>query len=791
MLARLDTHSPTGNSSSGRVHTLASQIINQRPLWPAGWILRARLAGYEARWNEAADAYKKALEFGSVELDVYRELIAVLFRMGDFHDANRYLHRIRPAIGASPLLSALAVSVSAKLGEKERALKLARRRVDEDPKDPISWIWLSRTQLLNDLQSDAESSIVKARELAPSNARIAYAHFAFCVEKGQFAKARKVLQSICENSTFDSPSERLIIEAQGHESLKDEVKAADLYKRSATMAPNDAKIQMRAASFFLTRDSLLAEKLMRRALALEPNSVSTRRHLASLLMVKGTKQARNEARKLLGSNDNSELGQRLTAVLMLEQGLENLDAVKETLQRLVAKSANDSDRFLLANVYLIESALHSTQEERTERLEQARTHYHFLASQENARATHIRRFVDFLLRYQSREEAEKWLSRLRSATLEASKVGIAGLLGHIKYLLDAGFEELANKELDAMESVPIDSSPNIHGYYVDLLLRNGNSDKAERSLRVLLETKPNSFSTVARQARWLSARHREPEVQPLIDTFCNRWMSRQGDRSEHARLTLHVAQLYAELGLNESAEEWFRKLQEFEPTNYAPLANYLAHQGDWQGLLQLIQRTVADSSVRPATVLARCLALGHPPQEALDAADKLLRKALATQPSNSGLLVAMANLRQHQGEYDAAGELYKRALFLNPDDVEALSQSAHILGRKTDSIHEASAYIDRALRIAGPRAELVAIKGMTYFYRGRPEEGLDLLKVAASTMHPNPKHQFYYALALAELSELDKAREVWRGIDEDELDAALSKDEWQSRGTLQQLLRKP
>jgi cytochrome c-type biogenesis protein CcmH/NrfG len=185
------------------------------------------------------------------------------------------------------------------------------------------------------------------------------------------------------------------------------------------------------------------------------------------------------------------------------------------------------------------------------------------------------------------------------------------------------------------------------------------------------------------------------------------------------------------------------------------------------------------------------LALGNPPQETLDAADELLRDALATHPSNSGLLAAMANLRQHQGEYDAANELYKRALFLNPDDVEALSQLAHILGRKTDSTHAASAYIDRALRIAGPRAELVAIKGMTYFYKGRPEEGLDLLKVAASTAHANPKHQFYYALALAELSELDKAREVWRGIAGDELDAALSKDERQSRDSLQQLLRKP
>jgi cytochrome c-type biogenesis protein CcmH/NrfG len=64
-----------------------------------------------------------------------------------------------------------------------------------------------------------------------------------------------------------------------------------------------------------------------------------------------------------------------------------------------------------------------------------------------------------------------------------------------------------------------------------------------------------------------------------------------------------------------------------------------------------------------------------------------------------------------------------------------------------------------------------------------------LLKAAASTMHPNPKHQFYYALALAELSELDKAREVWHKIVEEELDAVLNKDERQLRAALQQLLQ--
>jgi cytochrome c-type biogenesis protein CcmH/NrfG len=99
--------------------------------------------------------------------------------------------------------------------------------------------------------------------------------------------------------------------------------------------------------------------------------------------------------------------------------------------------------------------------------------------------------------------------------------------------------------------------------------------------------------------------------------------------------------------------------------------------------------------------------------------------------------------------------------------------------------------INQALKIVGPRADLLATKGMIYFYADNSKEGIDLLQTAASTIHSSPKHQFYYALMLTRIDALDQARQVWRSLSLDELAPSLDVDERNRLTELQQILSVP
>ena len=192
------------------------------------------------------------------------------------------------------------------------------------------------------------------------------------------------------------------------------------------------------------------------------------------------------------------------------------------------------------------------------------------------------------------------------------------------------------------------------------------------------------------------------------------------------------------------------------------------------------------------TVLARCLSLNQPNSPEREVIHQRIEKELATNPENLDLLLAMGKYHQVMGHWALGVELNQRALLVSPNQVQALSQLALCQSHGADSLSQSRAFanINQGLRLAGPRADLLAIKGMGYFYTGHPAEGMDLLQVAASTIRPNPIHQFYYALALAEINELDLAREEWGRINQEKLLLLLNGDLRQRHKLLAKKLEK-
>ena len=597
-----------GDAKLTEASKLQASIQSQRPAWSKAYLLLGLLSEARGKFEQAAEAYQEAVRLGERLPLVYQRLVSLLLQTDRVDEADHYLLLMPDQIAPSETLSSLEMVVAARRGQTERALEMARRGVQQRPKDPIAYLWLGQMLLAGDKTQEAETALKKAVELAPGDTRTLSGLFGFYIRTTQPDRARETLQQIVKNEKL-SEAQRASILAGGYELLGDREQAKANYRKAAQQDPGDAAAQLRLVRHLLQTgaDRAEPEQLLRGMLARWPDSSPARWMLAELLVERGGGQQWQEAQRLVeeAGKDRTvpQVGRRVQAMLLTRRGgKENLAQARQILEELVVgtKKPDDADRQSLARLYEVEG-----------KLEAARQQHLKLVTREKPSAAQLASYVELLLRHDLFDEADPWLKNLEK--LSPDNLGTVAL--RVRWLRGKGqtaeieplVEALAEKLLkDSAKNKPSEAEL---AFAVGRLYSTVDQHQAaERWYRRLLALAPQRYEPLA------SALAQQGQMSQAVE-LCRD--AAKTDNSPRPALTLAAVLLLGK----PSAEDF----QIAEPM----LAKAAADHKDDVNLL---------------TVLGGVRVL----QQRLDEATRLFRRVLTLKPTHVGALNNLATLLAEQ-----------------------------------------------------------------------------------------------------------------------------------------------
>jgi tetratricopeptide (TPR) repeat protein len=282
--------------------------------------------------------------------------------------------------------------------------------------------------------------------------------------------------------------------------------------------------------------------------------------------------------------------------------------------------------------------------------------------------------------------------------------------------------------------------------YVRALLRHGELGEAELWLAKLEEQDRDGLGTLELQARVLAARGKGDEAVGLLT-------SRVPVRE--ARLALALGNLLEEIGQGSAAEELYRKYvaEAKQPESSLVLARYLGRRNRLSEALALCDS--AWQNCRAEEVGNACLEVLHAAPSGPEEKRRVERWLLAAHekdPSQTGLLVCLADLQDLSGQYEAATRLYQQALAQDSHSVEALNNLAWLLAVREGKGETALGLVNQAIGVLGPIPELRDTRALAYLALGQLDKAQAELEQAVQ-LAPSPKVSAAIYFHLAEVQQ--------------------------------------
>ncbi len=462
--------------------------------------------------------------------------------------------------------------------------------------------------------------------------------------------------------------------------------------------------------------------------------IGPRRLLAAILAESTDAERWKEAERLLESSDAGGLSvdQLLQAQVLLRRGgSENRSKARQILESLVADTAKvrPADHLMLAQFYREEGNPTTAQEQE--------------------------------------QKARALLERIVSSPTSGSpseRVLLARL-----YLTAERWESARQQYLKVL-SVK-EPSATVMVEYVDQLLRKQLLDEADRWLKQLETVSGDSLGTVGLRARWLQAKGRAGEIEPLVEGLAAKLSGKlDKDKQKEVDLCQNLAGVYFAAEQFVAAERWFRRLVTLAPERYEGLALSLAREGRAGDAAQLcLEKGRAPDSMQATAVLSSVLLAGRPTAEDWKLVESALVRGAEIHQANAELLFNLGNVRILQDRSSEAAALYERTLKLKPAHVGALNNLASLLSEQSSGRAQALEYVDQAIRIGGRQPEFLDTKGVILLETGKVAEAALLLEQACAGPRPDPRYHFHLAVAYDRLGQTEKARETFRRVDREQL----------------------
>jgi tetratricopeptide (TPR) repeat protein len=218
-----------------------------------------------------------------------------------------------------------------------------------------------------------------------------------------------------------------------------------------------------------------------------------------------------------------------------------------------------------------------------------------------------------------------------------------------------------------------------------------------------------------------------------------------------------AARLLAELDQHGAAESVYREYLKSSttPEDVLTLAVYVTRQGRVDEALDLCEQ--AWETCEPVAVAHSCVAILRESQATpaqIARVEAWLLRAVEKASDLSRLLLRLADLRDYQGRYDQAEAVYRQILARNPENPTALNNLAWLMAlRGVRPGDDPRGYIDQAIRVHGPGAELLDTRAVVLLARGDANGAIAELKRA---LDESASDRFYFHLAQAQAAKGDR-----------------------------------
>jgi tetratricopeptide (TPR) repeat protein len=293
---------------SGLLDTARNLLIeaeNDRPGWQQIQVLFAELEGLKGNTPAAIDHLQKALRLAPGNVQIIRQLVALLFGSNRIDEARKTLESLGPD-GVSGF-ERVTAEMELRSGRLDEAVALAERSVNLDSKDVNELLWLGQLLERSGKPERAIEVVRRAVDVAPERPEPWLTLFSLEMATGKRKAAERTLERAVDK--LSSPA-RELVQAQGSELLGRVDDAERAYTAAVEAAPDDMGIARTRAEFLIRAGrSAAGGDALRRIIASSTDAAFdrqtkawARRRLASYVAERGDYESLREALELLGLN---------------------------------------------------------------------------------------------------------------------------------------------------------------------------------------------------------------------------------------------------------------------------------------------------------------------------------------------------------------------------------------------------------------------------------------------------------------------------------------------------------
>jgi tetratricopeptide (TPR) repeat protein len=199
--------------------------------------------------------------------------------------------------------------------------------------------------------------------------------------------------------------------------------------------------------------------------------------------------------------------------------------------------------------------------------------------------------------------------------------------------------------------------------------------------------------------------------------------------------------------LEREAERLYSLYVARNPRDLLGYAGFLAQLNRLDEAIDLCERAASDAP--SAAVLAAAVDLlrkGQPSTAHFQRIDVLVKEAGERSPDSTWWLWQLAALRDLEGRYDEAIDVYRRLLEQNRSDVVSLNNLAWFLAAWKGEHEEARRLIELAIETSGPVPQLLDTLGFVLLQLGQAEQAVEVFERVVAE-HDTPRDRYNLALA--------------------------------------------
>jgi len=687
---------------------LVDKVVESRPTWTAIVRLSAEIDDLSGRTDAAIKKYQQALDLGETSIGMIRRLIELLYKTGRYNEASVALTKLPSELQFRDDFGKLTAELQMKIGQADQASDQATAVVDVDSTEFRDHLWQGQLLARAGRRDDAEASYRRAVQHGPQEPMCWIALVSQLVQNGKRDEAQQAMTDM--QAAVDAAQLPAAL-GQCYEVFGDAPKAATAYDEAVALHPEDTTVLRSAIEFYVrAQQTEKAKAILEKLVALAPQK----------------KDNDSEQERI-------RWGRRTLAALVATSN--SYDDLRKALQLLDDNA--DANRNLGNDDMLIKANL--------------------LAARDDLR---------------SRREAMRLLETVLAK--ESSRDSVRFQLAQL-YERDGKWSQCRDHMLRLISGDK--PSPIYLPVYANMLLRQNLIDDAARMLEKLEQIDPNAQITLAVKALLFARRGfideaigftRELVVRPIAPSQVQQ-LAEAAQQFE--RLSDAIDDKEGKQAFLNAAEEMYEEYLREKPQEVFVMAAFQGkHRGIEPGLIICEENLTPENSPNVASMAMSILRANRSKanQDQIARVEKMLLQAREQHPEAIGLSLELAELRELQGNYTEASQLY-RSVINNPkspmaQQAAAKNNLAYLLAVHDNNGNEALPLVEQAIAYFGPTAELLDTRGVVHATRKDYEQAIRDLSEAVEDRASGLKY-FHLAWAHHLAGNADAATQAMQQAD--------------------------